>query len=95
MNSTVTGCRSECSAKACRYKYETGQVSLDPLRWGLIPYWCQDPKEGRKPINAKCETVATLPTFRDAYRRRRCSHLRMRREKLKTGFVCAPQKGDP
>jgi hypothetical protein len=47
-------------------------VSLDPLRWGLIPYWCQDPKGGRKPINAKCETVRNLPTFRDAYRRRRC-----------------------
>ena len=55
-----------------RHNHETGQVSLDPLRWGLIPYWCRDPKGGRKPINAKCETVATLPTFRDAYRRRRC-----------------------
>jgi putative SOS response-associated peptidase YedK len=50
----------------------TGEVSLDPLRWGLIPYWCSDPNGGRKPINAKCETVRTLPTFRDAYRRRRC-----------------------
>jgi putative SOS response-associated peptidase YedK len=30
---------------------------------GLIPYWCKDPKGGRKPINAKAETVATLPTF--------------------------------
>ena len=50
----------------------TGEVSLEPLRWGLIPYWCQDPKGGRKPINAKCETVRNLPTFRDAYRRRRC-----------------------
>jgi putative SOS response-associated peptidase YedK len=45
---------------------------LDPLRWGLIPYWCNDPKGGRKPINAKCETVRDLPTFRDAYRKRRC-----------------------
>jgi SOS response associated peptidase (SRAP) len=35
-----------------------------PLRWGLIPYWCQDPAGGRKPINAKCETVRDLPTFR-------------------------------
>ena len=55
-----------------RRNHQTGQVSLDPLRWGLIPYSCQDPKGGRKPINAKCETVHKLPTFRDAYRRRRC-----------------------
>jgi putative SOS response-associated peptidase YedK len=55
-----------------RRNHQTGMVSLDPLRWGLIPYWCEDPKGGRKPINAKCETVATLPTFRDAYGQRRC-----------------------
>jgi putative SOS response-associated peptidase YedK len=55
-----------------RRNHETGAISLDPLRWGLIPRWCSDPKGGRKPINAKCETVGDLPTFRDAYRRRRC-----------------------
>jgi putative SOS response-associated peptidase YedK len=55
-----------------RRNRQTGEVSLDPLCWGLIPYWCGDPKGGRKPINAKCETVRTLPTFRDAYARRRC-----------------------
>jgi len=38
-----------------------------PLRWGLIPYWCNDPTGGRKPIKAKCETAWDLPTFRDAY----------------------------
>ena len=55
-----------------RRNRQTDAVSLDPLRWGLIPYFCADPKGGRKPINAKRETVRTLPTFRDAYRRRRC-----------------------
>jgi putative SOS response-associated peptidase YedK len=55
-----------------RENHQTGERSLDLLKWGLIPYWCEDPKGGRKPINAKSETVATLPTFRDAYRKRRC-----------------------
>jgi putative SOS response-associated peptidase YedK len=55
-----------------RENHKTGQRSLDLLKWGLIPYWCHDPKGGRKPINAKAETVARLPTFRDAYRKRRC-----------------------
>jgi hypothetical protein len=46
-----------------RRNHKTGEVSLDPLRWGLIPYWCEAPKGGRKPINAKCETVRTLPSL--------------------------------
>jgi putative SOS response-associated peptidase YedK len=46
-----------------RRNHQTGQVSLDPLRWGLVPYWCEDPKGGRKPINAKCETVHKLADF--------------------------------
>ena len=50
-----------------RRNHKTGEVSLDPLRWGLIPYWCKDSTGGRKPINAKAETVARLPTFREAY----------------------------
>src|SRR5713101_6733657 len=54
-----------------RENHETGQRSLDLLRWGLIPHGCEDEAGGRKPINAKAETVARLPTFRDAYARRR------------------------
>jgi len=55
-----------------RRNHHTGEVSLDPLQWGLIPHFCEDPKGARKPINAKCETVRTLPSFREAYRKRRC-----------------------
>jgi putative SOS response-associated peptidase YedK len=55
-----------------RRNHKTGVVSLDALRWGLIPNWCSDAKGGRKPINAKCETVRNLPTFREAYCTRRC-----------------------
>ena len=51
---------------------KTGEYQRDRMVWGLIPYWCKDASGGRKPINAKSETVASLPTFRDAYARRRC-----------------------
>jgi putative SOS response-associated peptidase YedK len=51
---------------------KTGERTLDRLWWGLIPHWVTDAKGGRKPINAKAETVASLPSFREAYQRRRC-----------------------
>jgi putative SOS response-associated peptidase YedK len=55
-----------------RQNHKTSERSLDSIKWGLIPCWCKDPKGGRKPINAKAETVAKLPMFRDAYAHRRC-----------------------
>ena len=55
-----------------RQHTDSGARTLDRLWWGLVPYWCKDESRARKPINAKSETIATLPTFRDAYRRRRC-----------------------
>jgi putative SOS response-associated peptidase YedK len=55
-----------------RQNHKTGERSLDLINWGLIPNWCQDPKGGRKPINARAESVSRLPMFREAYAFRRC-----------------------
>lgn len=41
-------------------------------RWGLIPHWADDRREAAKRINARGETVASNPSFRDAFRKRRC-----------------------
>jgi putative SOS response-associated peptidase YedK len=45
---------------------------LVPLRWGLIPSWADDPKIGYRLINARSETAATKPSFRSAFKSRRC-----------------------
>ncbi len=45
---------------------------LSMLRWGLIPSWAKDPSIAYKLINARCETVAEKPSFRNALKHRRC-----------------------
>jgi putative SOS response-associated peptidase YedK len=42
------------------------------LRWGLIPSWAKDPGIAARTINARADTVAEKPSFRAAFRRRRC-----------------------
>jgi putative SOS response-associated peptidase YedK len=42
------------------------------LRWGLVPAWAPEPRTGYSTINARAETVADKPTYRQAFRRRRC-----------------------
>ena len=46
-----------------RQNHKTGERTLDLLRWGLLPQGCKDPGGGRKPINARAESVASLPTL--------------------------------
>ena len=46
------------------------QLSL--MKWGLIPHWAKDPSIATSTINAKSETAATKPAFRDPLRFRRC-----------------------
>ncbi|MFC1513013.1 SOS response-associated peptidase [Thermodesulfobacteriota bacterium] len=42
------------------------------MRWGLVPHWADDAKVGHQLINARAETLANKPAFRDSFQRRRC-----------------------
>jgi putative SOS response-associated peptidase YedK len=55
-----------------RRNHATGETMMSPLRWGLVPSWVREPGGGPKPINARAETVRSLPMFREAYEKRRC-----------------------
>ena len=45
---------------------------LDFLRWGLVPYWADDPKIGNRMINARSEGVAEKPAYKWSFRKQRC-----------------------
>src|SRR5690606_16689173 len=49
-----------------------GERQLRTVRWGLVPFWAKDPGIGNKMINARMETVAEKPAFRQAFGKRRC-----------------------
>ena len=51
---------------------EQDAPELAMLRWGLVPIWAKDPSIGNRMINARSETVAEKPSFRNAYKKRRC-----------------------
>jgi putative SOS response-associated peptidase YedK len=51
---------------------EDDERHLEMLRWGLIPSWADDPAIGNKMINARSETAAEKPSFRGAFKKRRC-----------------------
>lgn len=49
-----------------------GQKRAVAFKWGLIPSWSKDPQIGNRLINARAETLAEKPSFRSAFKRRRC-----------------------
>lgn len=49
-----------------------GRRVLRRMQWGLIPPWSRDPRDGGRMFNARSETVAEKPAFREAFATRRC-----------------------
>ena len=49
-----------------------GKRKLGALRWGLVPFWAKDATLGRRLINARLDSLADKPAFREAFTRRRC-----------------------
>ncbi len=55
-----------------RSSQDNDQRTVALLHWGLIPSWAKDAKIGYRTINARAETLAEKPSFRAAYKKRRC-----------------------
>ncbi|SNR29818.1 SOS response-associated peptidase [Actinoplanes regularis] len=74
---------------------------LDTARWGLVPPWAADLRQGARMINARAETVATLKTFAPSFARRRCLvpadgwYEWVRDGKRKQAFYMTPADGTP
>ena len=51
---------------------EDGKRKIVEMSWGLVPRWAKDASIANKLINARSETVAEKPSFRDSFKSRRC-----------------------
>ena len=82
-------------------KGEDEQRELVMLRWGLVPFWAKDPSIGNRMINARAETVAEKPSYRNAYKHRRCLVLAdgfyewRRQGDTKTPYFISLASGEP
>ena len=57
---------------AIRLSPQSREREATHFQWGLVPSWSKDPTIGNRMINARSETVATKPSFRSPFKRRRC-----------------------
>ena len=57
---------------ACVRQNSDSETEVASLRWGLIPSWAKEAKIGARMINARSETAASKPSFRSAFKKRRC-----------------------
>jgi putative SOS response-associated peptidase YedK len=57
---------------AIRLDPEKGSRTLSLLKWGLVPSWAEDPAIGNRMINARADSAATKPSFRHAFKAKRC-----------------------
>lgn len=51
---------------------EAGARELVLVRWGLVPFWAKEAAIGNRLINARAESLAEKPAYRDSFRKRRC-----------------------
>jgi putative SOS response-associated peptidase YedK len=51
---------------------QSDERELSQFKWGLVPSWAKDSDIGNRMINARAETLAEKPSFRDAFKKRRC-----------------------
>jgi putative SOS response-associated peptidase YedK len=55
-----------------RLSPESGEREIVLMRWGLVPFWARDTRDGVKRINARAESIVTTASFREAIKKRRC-----------------------
>ncbi|MBE9605859.1 SOS response-associated peptidase [Acetobacteraceae bacterium H6797] len=59
-------------APVLRRHPQTGSRHLDMLKWGLVPRWAKDASGAAKLMNARSDSIAQKPSFKEAFARRRC-----------------------
>lgn len=80
---------------------DSGERLLESCKWGFLPSWAKEPAMAHKMINARAETIATKPAFRDAFRRNRCLVVAdgfyewEKREKKKVPYYVRLKSGKP